>query len=294
MTIHHLNIFYHVCKDGSMTGAAKSLFMTQPSVSQSISELEKHYDTKLFKRLNNRLFLTEHGKILLDLCEDMLPVFFRSEETMLQLSKTPIVSVGASATVGAYVLPILMRKFHEQVPNVQVYSLVNNTAHIVGELLKGNLSIGFVEGAVTNDSITQIPFMKDKIVVVCSETHEFADRGHITLKDLEDIPVVLRETGSGTRVQFEEAMRENNYNMNVVGEHFSTDSIINYITYNHVIGVVSIKFLNVQPENAPLKVFEIDERHFNRIFSIIYHKNALITPELETLISLAKSLKLPS
>lgn len=290
MTIRHFKIFYTICKCGSMTAAAKALFMTQPSVSHAVLELEKHYNTKLFERQNNRLAITEYGKVLLEQCEHVLPIFSQAEETMFRLSKVPIVSMGASATVGTYVLPEIVKRFTEQVPDAHVYTLVHNTAFIIQKILDGDLVIGFVEGETSNPNITKIPFMKDELVAICNTRHELAARGSIGLEDLDGVPVLLREKGSGTRIQFEEAMRDKRLSINAVGEHFSSESIINYVSCNHAVGIVSVKFQNTMPKYKHIKVFEIPDEHFHRIFSIVYHRDTILTPELSALISLAKAL----
>ena len=83
MTLRHLTIFLTVAQQGSMSGAARALYLSQPTVSQAIGELEKHYNELLFERLGKKLYLTDRGKLLLPHAEQLVQQFRQVEELML-------------------------------------------------------------------------------------------------------------------------------------------------------------------------------------------------------------------
>ena len=113
MTIRHLRVFVCVCKHQSMTKAAEELFIAQPAVSNTISEIEKNYNIKLFERINKKLFLTDEGKVLLIKAQEVLSAFDEFEEQALNSSKKPLLKIGSSLTIGKQKLPWLLRNLKE-------------------------------------------------------------------------------------------------------------------------------------------------------------------------------------
>ena len=130
MTIRHLKVFICVCKHGNMTKAAEELFIAQPAVSNTIAEIEKNYNVKLFERINKRLFLTDEGKILLIKAQEAVSAFNEFEELALDSSKKPLLKIGSSLTIGKQKLPKLLRRLKENFEDidVQVY-IAENLVH---------------------------------------------------------------------------------------------------------------------------------------------------------------------
>ena len=135
MNFKLFKIFLTVCKVGNMTHAAKELYMTQPSVSQAIVELEKNYGVRLFERLNHRLYLTAAGERLRSYAQHILNLSEQARKELADLSRAGTVRIGASLTIGAYLLPELVAGFHRQYPEIEVFSLVDNTALIEERIL---------------------------------------------------------------------------------------------------------------------------------------------------------------
>ena len=108
MTIRHLKIFLTVAETGKMSLAAKQLYLTQPTISQAIRELEEHYNTRLFDRLSKRLYITEEGKHLMDLAQIAVRAFDELEHQMQSEAKIEHFRIGATVTVGSCLLPSLL------------------------------------------------------------------------------------------------------------------------------------------------------------------------------------------
>ena len=105
MTIRHLTIFLTVAQQGSMSSAARMLYLSQPTVSQAIRELERHYHGLLFERLGKKLYLTDRGKLLLPHAEDLVQQFRQTEELMMNQGQSSILKLGATITVGTCLTP---------------------------------------------------------------------------------------------------------------------------------------------------------------------------------------------
>ena len=148
MTLRHLRVFITVADLGNMTQAAKKLFVAQPSVSQTIKELENHYDTRLFERLSKKLYITEEGKQLLNYARHIVSLFDEMEQKMKQSTESSTLKIGASITVGTCVLSELYTRFLSNYPNVDIESVVDNTTVIEDMVLKSELDFGLVEGPI--------------------------------------------------------------------------------------------------------------------------------------------------
>ena len=127
MTIRHLKVFVCVCKHGSMTKAADELFIAQPAVSNTIAEIEKNYNVKLFERINRRLFLTDEGKNLLIKAQEVISAFDEFEEQALNSSKKPLLKIGSSLTIGKQKMPRLLRALKENFLDIDFQVSINQT-----------------------------------------------------------------------------------------------------------------------------------------------------------------------
>ena len=130
MTLRHLKIFVAVAETKSMSAAARRCFITQPTVSQTIHELEEHYHTILFERLSRKLYITEAGKNLLSHARQVIDQFEQLEQSMADDSITQRLRIGATLTVGVCLLPHILNDFQEEMPAVSTYSYISNTADI--------------------------------------------------------------------------------------------------------------------------------------------------------------------
>ena len=124
MTIRHMRIFLEVCRTMNVTRAAENLYMTQPAVSRSIREMEKHYGVRLFERLNQRLYVTESGRRMHAYAVHIVDTFDRMEREMTDGDERGILRIGASITLGNYDLPALVQKMRQEKPQLRIQATV--------------------------------------------------------------------------------------------------------------------------------------------------------------------------
>ena len=127
MTIRHLKIFLAVAESGKMSLAAEQLFITQPSVSQAIRELEEHYQTLLFERLSKKLYITEDGKKLYVTAKQLVTQFESLEESMQKENRREKLRIGGTITLGSGILSRVVRDLRAEQPDLDIYSYMNNT-----------------------------------------------------------------------------------------------------------------------------------------------------------------------
>ena len=127
MTIRHLKIFLTVAETGKMSMAAEQLYITQPSVSQAIRELEDHYQVLLFERLSKKLYITEDGKKLYITTKQLVTQFESLEESMRKENRREKIRIGGTVTLGSGLLSKVVRDLRGERPELDIYSYMNNT-----------------------------------------------------------------------------------------------------------------------------------------------------------------------
>ena len=146
-----------------MSGAARALYLSQPTVSQAIGELEKHYNGLLFERLGKKLYLTDRGKLLLPHAEQLVQQFRQVEELMLNQGQSSTLKLGSTITVGTCLTPSVVVALQEHFPEMSVYSYVSNTRDIEEKLLKSELDAAVVEGEILSSDLIVLPVIDDCI-----------------------------------------------------------------------------------------------------------------------------------
>ncbi|AOT72319.1 LysR family transcriptional regulator [Geosporobacter ferrireducens] len=284
MTLRHFQIFVTVCDAMNMTAAANTLFMSQPAVSQAISELEAHYDVRLFERLSRKLYLTQAGEKLLGYARHIIRMNRDAEGEMRALSKNGSIRIGASVTIGACVLPKLIRSFKGEITSVAVEVTEGNTAQIEQLIICDKLDLGLVEGEVTLPDIISKPFSEDTLVLICGKNHPFSRRVFIEPQELEGENFILREEGSGTRKTFEDAMSENALTWTSTWTCSNADTIKMAVAEGLGVSVISERAVCREIESGILHSVKINGLFLKRRFKLVYHKNKYLTEAMKCFI----------
>lgn len=283
MTIRHLRIFIAVTDTGKMSAAAKKLFISQPTVSQAIKELEEHYGGLLFERLSKKLYITPRGKKLLSYARSIVKQFDDMEEMMLRENYVETIRIGATITVGNCLLGEVIHEFKKRSPRTEIYSYVNNTKDVEEHLLTSELDIAIVEGTVKSPDLISLPKVNDFLVLICSPKHPFAQRDTIRLEELGTERFAMRERGSGTRALFEGYMLDKGVPLRIALEANSSDTIKKAVIDNQCLAVISVRLVEEEIKNGKLHVIVNTDSNWNRSFSVVYHKNKVITDEMRNL-----------
>lgn len=271
MKFRHLRIFTAVCETMSMTKAARHLYISQPAVSQTITELEEYYDVRLFERMSNKLYLTDAGKQLLPLAQEAMKLQATIETTMRDFRQENSIRLGATVTIGTYLLPRVVKAIQSIQPQIRVQTVVDNTSAIEEKLLNSDLDIGLVEGQITSSQLVTEPFYEDELVIVCAPNHPLAGKDLVRVRDLQNHAFILREEGSGSRLLFSKRMEEKSITYRIVGVLSNTEAILNSAQQGLGLGVVSR--IAVAVEQPGLKVLNIPDLNLTRTFDIVYHRH---------------------
>ena len=210
MNLRHLSVFYGVVKAGSVNAAARLLHTSQPAVSREVRSLEERLGVTLFDRLPRGMRLTEAGQTLAAYAERIFGLEQAAERAIRNLADLEggELTLGASNTLGLYLLPPVVAAFHSRYPKLNITLDVANTQEIVKGVLDSRFAVGFVEGRVQHEDLEPKELRRDRIVAVVTPRHPLAKARNLSLKSVAAAPSILREPGSGTREIVEDAFRQ--------------------------------------------------------------------------------------
>lgn len=208
ISIRQLEVFVAVASAGSVRAAATRLSVTQPAVSMALSELERQIGAPLFDRIRGRLHLSTRGKELLpaaqEVVERMHEMLREPDEHAHALSGE--LRVGASNTIGNYLVGELLGAFVRRHPGVSLSVSVENTRTTVAGVLEHRIDVGCVEGPVNHPEIDTLPWRNDDLQVCAAPDHPLVHRRRLRPADFADAAWILREPGSAMRTQSETLM----------------------------------------------------------------------------------------
>ncbi|GAX88537.1 selenium metabolism-associated LysR family transcriptional regulator [Effusibacillus lacus] len=286
-----LLVFVTVVEKKNFSRAAESLNMTQPAVSQQIHSLEDHYGVKLFERNSKRVELTRAGEILHDYAVQILNLHQEARQAINDLVGlvTGKLMIGASLTIGEYVLPRLLAVFTRQFPDVEVAVSIGNTEVIADNALNSRIDVGLVEGPVNPANLMITPFLEDEMVLIVPSRHRLASVDTAETSDLSNETFIVREVGSGTRYVVEEVFRTLEFHPKREIQFGSTQAIKEAVEAG--LGVAFISKWSIQKEIqlGTLSAVRVKGHSFPRPFSVIWKKGQFQTRAMKEFVNLTGS-----
>lgn len=298
LNYHQLHIFYTVAEKGSFSAAAQALHMTQPAVTMQIQSLEDYFGTKLLVRSTKRIELSEAGRALMPYAERGIDLMRETESAMARFTHMleGRLQLGASLTIGEYVLPRLLGPFGQQYPHINIVLKVMNTAEILEQILHHQLSFGLVEAAVQHPDMVMEPVMQDELKLIVPAEHPLTRQSEVHLQEVLDYPFVLREKGSGTRQVMEEELTRLQVDLDLVKTVMdlgSTGAVKSAVEAGFGITMLSPSSVKHEVALGLLKVIDIKDASFRRNFYSIHLKSTLLPISAVTFLDFLRAQKLP-
>ena len=269
-----LQVFHTVAKRLSFTKAAADLFITQPAVTKHVQELEQHFKVQLFERHGNQIKLTLQGQVMLQYVEQLLGIYRKMEFDLHSFSQDHkgVLHLGVSTTISQYVIPSALADFHKKYKDVNVKLLNGNTEQIEHALTNNDIDLGIIEGKSKNKGIKYTAFLKDEIVLVTNINHPRAKQAFITPAELKQIPLLLREAGSGTLDVIAHALKSCGLSiskLNIEMELGSTEAIKTYLRNSNCMAFLSVHSIFTELSNKVFRIVDIKGLNIERSFYFI-------------------------
>ena len=262
VTLRQLRTFKTVADLNSFSLAAQRLRLSQPSVSYQVKELEETLGLPLLDRLGKRVQLTEAGSLLYGYVRQMLGVLDDATiaiEEMRGIARGSL-RVGASTTVGIYLLPAALGAFKKLHPGLVISLEIGTRERVQEQVLRNELDLAVVGPALKDPDLAVIPFLSDELIVVAPAGHHFAGKRSLTLKDLAQQPFVMREAASGSRWSLEKAARKAGAKLVVAMELGSNGAIKHAVESGLGLAVLSRYACTLELSSG--RLVELDVRGF--------------------------------
>jgi len=270
-----LKVFRTVAEQASFRKASESLHLSQPAVSQHIHALEEDLGLRLFDRSGTRTSLTAAGKLLLKYAERSARVLDDARAALAKFDGevSGELRLGASTTIAQYILPRILGAFLKDNPRVTLSVESGNTEEIVALLLRGSILLGMIEGPAMSKEVHTEKFLDDRMVLIAPSGHEWAGVGSVPLKALAEVPLLLREQGSGSRRVVEKAVRKAGLPLNKLQirmELDSTEAIVSGVEAGLGLGFVSEWGISKALRLGAVVVVRVENLEIRRDLTLIH------------------------
>ncbi len=276
---HKLKIFKTVADTRSFSKAAELLFLSQPTVTLQIKKIENYLGITLFKREKKGVVLTEEGKLLYQYASKILDDYSLLEEGLSNLRENlqRNLRIGASTTIGDFLLPDILPDFIKNKGDIKVNLFVGNSKEIEEGILSKTFYIGLIEDEVHSNKYEKFEFFSDEIILIASKNTNIPDV--IEPEDLKKYKFVFREQGSGTRNIIEKKLEKKGVRIKADIEISSSKAIARFVANSDYLSFVS-RLVVKNLLGIHLKEVKIKGIKFTRKFYCITQKNIRL-PKLD-------------
>lgn len=280
ISLKQLRLFVAVVQAGNLAEAAERLFITKAAASMSLQELEKQLDCRLFDRVRNRLQLNTQGAQLLPLADELLQRLDTIEHLFQRSDRASgVLRIGASHTIGNYLLPRLLADFLQNHPDVDFKIEISNTRTLVEQLADFRLDMALLEGNSSDSNLCLQEWMPDSMHVVAAPNHPLALTGRLNMADLEQQRWLLREPGSGSREQFQRLIGSHLQSWQAGLELNTTESILNAVAAGLGLCLLSGLAATAAVQDGRVVVLDL-QPGIQRPLRLAWHKEKYLHPVL--------------
>ncbi len=297
ITLKQLSVFVSIYQTGSTSRASEQLHLSQSAVSSALSELESRLQMPLFERVGRRL--NQHP--------NAHPVYVQAQAILGQAltlehyhkHQAGQIHIGASTTIGNYVLPPLLAKLYEVLPNANVNMYIGNTREVITEVEQLNIDIALVEGMPRpSDSkvIEQRAWRTDTLMLFAKRDSkwlvDFADYDkdescyRLTIEQLAQLPLLVREVGSGTRQIIDEQLLQHLPNNEIIMAIQQSEAIKHMVSADIGLGCLSQHVIEAELTAGKLVTVKVAGIDLARTWWLVWHKARHQSPIWQTFIDI--------
>lgn len=293
MNIRHLRIFIEVAESGKMSIAAAKFYISQPSVSQMIRELETHYQTRLFERISQKLYITPNGRILLERARDIVARFDAMEEEMLHLSRVIPFRMGVTPYFDDSIVAEVMDSLNFRCPDNDFSVVSTSDSQIEQKLLSFDIDVGIMTGKSQNNDLINIPVAHDYLALICPKGHELYSRDHIRPEELDGQTFSLHEEGSYQRKMLDAMIHNCTINIHKRWESTSVSIIKKSVLKHNCLALTSALAFWDEIRTGQVHAYLIGDERQDLTIHLVYPKQKDLNKPLKALRFIFDHLDMP-
>ncbi len=294
MDLWRLKVFCMVVKEKSFSKAGSTIYLSQPTVSSHVKDLENHFECKLIDRLGRQVAPTKAGELLYRYGTQILDLAEETERALAEFhgKMKGHLTIGGSTIPGGYILPPLLGLFKQTYPDITVTLTENDTDGIIEDTINGRIELGIVGAEPSEPQLLCKKIMTDEMFLIVPHGHELCKRRKTTVKQLTRIPFIMREPGSGTRKSIERVLEKKGVklsDLNVVAEMGSTEAVRQAIKAGVGVSILSERAISDELNGGDLVKLRLSGTSFKRAFYMILHKHRTRSPLCGVFVDFLKS-----
>ena len=291
INLDNLIAFFFVAMEKSFSNAAAKLFLTQPAVTTKIKCLERQFGTKLFISTGKQLQLTDVGKEILPMAEEVYKKSMEIENTLKSYNNAGkgVLRIGASRSLSQTYLPLLINIFSDHYPNIQI-SVTEGVSHeIIEKIMQFKDNIGIIPKVPVSDKITAITISNEKIEFIVSNKNPLAQKKHVSIEDILQQPILVAGEGSATRLALLDVFNKYKVTPNIVFEAENLEMIKKYLLTGKGMALMFPAVVKNELEEGQLKILSMTDIDLHIDVQIIFLSEHLLSPSAKKIIEIIHS-----
>ena len=292
INLNQLRAFYQAAKYLSFTTAAEKLYVTQPAVTAQVKLLEVYFELKLFNKKGGKLYLTEEGKAIFDYARKIFEYEKEIEVTVEEMKKLKrgTLRLGTARTYARYFMPFLISRFRENHPHIKIHLDEGSSRDMLHSLVDLKNEVAIIAKEEDNPDVRFIPFSREELVLILASDHSLAQKRVISFKQLTAEPIIMKETGSGTRRLVDELFTQNNCAPKVLMETSDAEMIKLLVQHGEGIGFLVREAVSRELHEGKLATVSIRDHEIFLDVNIAHLKNQTLSPPAQAFLTSLENL----
>ena len=288
INFNQLRVFHQAAQNMNFTAAAKKLRITQPAVTAHIKLFEDFSNLKLFQRRGRKLYLTDEGKALYDYTRKIFEYEKEIENLIDDLKelKRGMLRLGTSKSYARYFMPFLITSFRDVYPHIKIHLDEGSALDMIHSLLDLRNELAVIAKVEDNPDICFIPFSHEELVLILAPAHPLARKRFITLAELAEEPIIIKERGSGTRKLVNALFNDNGISPEILMETSNEEFIKQLVHRGSGVSFVVRETAAVELQEKKLATVPIKGRRVFLEVSIAYLRNQHLSPPAQAFLDI--------
>lgn len=286
MHIENFKIFSDLVESQSFSRAAKINSITQSAVSQQLRAMEKHFQVLIVDRSQKQFRLTREGEKLYDSSKDILYRYEKLNSELLEMKKviSGTIHISTIYSIGLHELPVYITEFLKEFPSVNIRVEYRRSNMVYEDILHNSVDFGLVAYPTKMRQLEIIPFMEDRLTVICNPKHPFAKKEDLDIKELADQRLVNFEADIPTRKAIELLFKENKIEIDPVMEFDNIETVKRAVEIDAGIAILPLATVQQEINQKSLCAVQIKGKKIVRPLSILHRKGRVLTPAMKQFI----------
>lgn len=291
INLNQLRAFYLAAREKSITKAAEALHVSQPAVTMQVKAFENQLDVKLFRKYGKELQLTDVGQVLYGYAKRMFKIVDEMEYVLKSYGDLTqgSLTIGTTRSFARHLMPGLLSRFQESFPNVKVFLKVGSSQEIADSIAAFEYDLGIIGRLPHMNKLKVVPYTKEEFCLVISPNHRFAAEKTVSLAELKNEPIIIRENGSGSRHAILSLLASQNVKPSVLVEAGSVEFIKEYIIKERGISFLYKPEIELETKMGLLKPLDIKEGPIWVQTDIVFARRANLSPPAQAFLRIIRS-----